>query len=208
MKELKKIATAMKERMTWTKELSPDLPSEIIIAKVLTWLLESGMKINKQNIVQLIDEIAPVRKDYYALLIVDDSGYWEIETISDNKQIIDDLYAQKVGEILIERGTIITEKKDNHVIFDNGMEVWKLNSKGNICNSKYVYVVYGDLQEFKIDSILCTRSKAEERMNEIVEEHQNKGYEVVFKDNTGCVFDNYDSYKILHIEMLYSNIES
>ena len=199
MKELKKIATAMKERMTWAKELSPDMSSEIIIAQVLTLLLKSGMQINRQNVSQLIDVMVPIKKDYYALLVVNEGGYWEIVTVSEQKETIDTLYAEKVGEIIIDSGTTIETKTENHIVFENGAEVWALAGKGSVCKSNSVYVIYGELDEFKIDSICCKRSDAENRMNEIIEEYAERGSKISFKDNRDFVFDNHDTYKLLNI---------
>ena len=203
MRDLRKIAREMKEKMIWAKELSPDMPVEILIAKVLTLLLESGMKINRQNVSQLIDEFVPLKKDYYALVVVDENGYWEAKALSDEKQVIDDLYAQKVGEVLIETGTIIEEKEDDHITFENGMEVWKISGKGEICDADNVYLVYGDTGKFKIDSVFCRKSDAEERIEEIVEEYESKGHDVIFKDNVGCSFDNHDAYKISYMQLLH-----
>ena len=205
MRDLRKIAKEMKEKLVWAKELSPDMSAEMLIAKVLTLLLESGMKINRQNVSQLIDEFVPMKKDYYALVVVDDNGYWEAKALSDRKEVIDELYSKKVGEILIETGSIIENKDDAHIEFENCMEVWRVAGKGEICDADNVYLVYGDTGRFEIDSVFCRKSDAERRIDEIVEEYESKGHKTVFKDNVSCSFDNYDSYKISHMQLLHTD---
>jgi len=136
---------------------------------------------------------------YYGMFKINQDYSLDVEYVTTDRNVFVNKFTGTINERA--KDVKVEDEGCRFAIFEDSVELWAAEIKGEKCEGDYVYVVFGEIETIVMEGVYCSREAAMAHLDEIVEEYKEHKVNLEKKYDDLIVMKNDDYFKIQKIKL-------
>ena len=136
---------------------------------------------------------------YYGMFKINQDYSLDVKYVTTDRNMFVDKFTSAINERA--KDVKVEDEGYKFAIFEDGVELWAAETKGEECEGDYVYVVFGEINTIVLDGVYCSREAAVAHLDEIVKEYEDHQISLDKRYEDLIILENDDYFKIQKIKL-------